>query len=77
MSFEYTGIALRGIQQGLASAADNADKLSRSFEPPSSDSSVTIAPDESDGTDAIIGLKLAEHQVKSSAVIIEIAPKAR
>ena len=66
------GIGLKGIKQGLSSAADNADKLSRSFEPPSSNSP-SLAPSDSDGTDAIIGLKLAEHQVKSSAAVIKVA----
>ncbi len=67
------GIGLRGVQAGISASIDNAEKLSRAYESTSSTGSPSVAPSDSDGIEAIVGLKLAEHQVKSSSKIIEVA----
>lgn len=62
------GNALKGIQQGMQSAAKNAEKISQAFNPQNPEES-------SDALEPMIGLKLDEQQVKASAKVIETSKK--
>jgi len=56
-------IGLTGVQNALQGVAEKADKISKAFQPESTE----------DPTDAIVGIKLDEFQYKASARIIKTA----
>ena len=55
---------LEGVQRGLKSAAEHANQISK-FDPESGD----------DKVEAMVGLKLDEHQVKASTKVIKAAER--
>ncbi len=63
MSESIYSIGLKGIMQGLGSAANHSMELSKAYSPQG----------DGDPTDAIIGLKLDQLQVKASAQVIKSA----
>ena len=58
---QVLSIGLRGMQAGLQSAAENAQRVVRSFQDGQSDDAVS----------ALIGLRLDQQQVEASARIIQ------
>ena len=54
---------LQGIQTGISRAAENAERVVRSFSPESEESPV----------EPLIALKQDENQVKASAKVIKVA----
>jgi hypothetical protein len=58
---EVLSIGLRGMHSGFQSAAENAERVVRSFQDGETDDAVS----------ALIGLRLDQQQVEASARIIE------
>ena len=61
------GTGLKGVQLGLQNAARDAQKVTEAFNPEN--------PNPEEATNALVNLKLDEHQTKASSKVIQVGKK--